>query len=919
MSTSKAIKRAVRYALLTGATMAVALPVNAADDEIIQEVIVTGSLIPMNLEAPGVPVTIMTSSDIAASGVTGDMLDVLTKTVPFFYGGLNIGSDNGNISSGSTNGGSMVSLRNRSTLVLINGRRAAVSPVAASGGFTFTDVSLIPVSAVERVEILADGASATYGADAVGGVVNIIMKDNFDGVQVGGRYGFDDGGDYNERSAYFTAGTSTADTSVTFSAEWKKSDPLIQADRSWGRGIYRTNSFAGSIFDLESDADEVFYFLDPSMNAPDGSLNIPITQAAAAGYSGPLATNAQYFDLADKPTMLLGSERKSAMLVWDHSISNYFGLFGDVLVSNTKSWSQLNAQPVGGVVAADHPFNPFDQDVYVTNRFQAFPRQYETDTTGWRGVVGARGDIVGSWKYEVAANYNRAESTHRNPGLIDANAYFAAVDLAYSDDPEEVAMAYNPFARVQAPGVLESFQGEAWEGYVSRLTSYDAKVYGDLFSLPAGVVRLAVGASTAKESLSFVNDRFSREGLWLQATPSSPFDASMDRQGYYTEARIPIFSPDFNVAGFYALDLSLAGRYETFSTTSSEFVPKFTLRWQPLGETFAVRATYSESFTAPTLFELFGPIGQGFTSNQQLLRYNADGTPRDANADGVQDVDTATQYRAQSGSNVDLDPSSSKNWSIGFDWRPEGALSGLQVNLDYWSIKEEDIVDELDEAIILQSVEALGPNSPYADLVRRGVSAAGELYFGTGAPISAPGEISSAVGDTVWLTNSLINLSGIDQDGLDLKVAYSFDTDSMGTFSAQLISTFLFSYDLKPAPTEPVIKLKGVYHDSYGLFPDYRVFAQLGWAYQNWTAGLNATYLPTLDDVTFGEPFGRVDSYMTWDLRVGYGFSAFGQNLGVSAGVNNRSTRSPCSSSPRVTRAATLRTTIRSAGSSTWS
>lgn len=175
MSTSKAIKRAVRYALLTGATMAVALPVNAADDEIIQEVIVTGSLIPMNLEAPGVPVTIMTSSDIAASGVTGDMLDVLTKTVPFFYGGLNIGSDNGNISSGSTNGGSMVSLRNRSTLVLINGRRAAVSPVAASGGFTFTDVSLIPVSAVERVEILADGASATYGADAVGGVVNIIM------------------------------------------------------------------------------------------------------------------------------------------------------------------------------------------------------------------------------------------------------------------------------------------------------------------------------------------------------------------------------------------------------------------------------------------------------------------------------------------------------------------------------------------------------------------------------------------------------------------------------------------------------------------------------------------------------------------------------------------------------------------------
>ncbi len=877
MLTSKLIKRAVRGALLTGAAAAVAMPVNAADEQVIQEVVVTGSLIPMNLEAPGVPVTVMTSSDIAATGVSGDMLDVLTKSVPFFYGGLNVGSDNGNVASGSTNGGSMISLRNRSTLVLINGRRAAVSPVAASGGFNFTDVSMIPVSAVDRVEILADGASATYGADAVGGVVNMILKDNFEGVQVGGRYGFDKDGEYKERSAYFTAGTNSENTSITFSAEWKKSDPLLQADRDWGRGIYRTNSFAGSIYDPASDADEVFYYLDPSLNAPDGSLNLPITSHDAAGYSGPLATNAGYFDLASKPTMIIGSERTSAMAAFSHTVNNYVEVFGDAMVSSTKSWSQLNAQPVSGVVAADNPNNPFNQAVVVTNRFQAFPRQYETETMGWRGVVGLRGDIAGSWKYEVAADYNRAESDHRNPGLIDSNAYFEAV----------ANNSYNPFAREQAPGVLESFQGEAFESYESRLTSYDAKVYGDLFSLPAGAVRLAVGAQTMKESLSFTNDRNSREGLWLQATPTAPFSASQDREGYYAEALIPVFSPDFNLPGFYALDLSLAGRYETFSTTSGEFVPKVTVRWQPLGESFAVRATYSESFTAPTLFELFGPAGQGFTANQQLLRYNADGTPRDANGDGAQDVDTPTQYRGQSGSNTELDPSTSKNWSVGLDWRPEGALDGMRVTVDYWSISEEDIVDDLDDAIILQSVEALGPASLYADRVRRGVSAAGELYFGTGTPISAPGEISAAVGDTVWLSNPLTNLAGIDQDGLDLKVAYAWDTNSAGTFSAQVISTFLFSYDLKPAAAEPVIDLKGVYHDSYGLFPDYRVFAQFGWTNDTWTAGLNATYIPTLDDATFGEPYASIDSYMTWDLRLGYDFSALGAGVALSVGVNN--------------------------------
>jgi iron complex outermembrane recepter protein len=166
---NKLLSAAVRSVLFTSAVAAAGYPAYVAAQEGVdtelEEVVVTGSLIPQDLNAPGVPVTLMTADQIDSSGVSGDLLDVLNKTQPFFYGGLNIGSDNGNISSGSTNGGSQLALRNRSTLVLINGRRAAVSPVAASGGFNFVDVSMIPVSAVERVEILADGASATYGAD----------------------------------------------------------------------------------------------------------------------------------------------------------------------------------------------------------------------------------------------------------------------------------------------------------------------------------------------------------------------------------------------------------------------------------------------------------------------------------------------------------------------------------------------------------------------------------------------------------------------------------------------------------------------------------------------------------------------------------------------------------------------------------
>jgi len=886
MATNKLVSAAVRSVLFTSAVAAAGFPAYAmaqaaAPAVELEEVIVTGSLIPLDLNAPGVPVSLVSAADIEASGVSGDMLDVLNKTQPFFFGGLNIGSENGNISSGSTNGGSQLALRNRSTLVLINGRRAAVSPVAASGGFNFVDVSMIPVAAVERVEILADGASATYGADAVGGVVNLIMKSDYDGVEVGGRYGFDQWGEYTDRNAYITMGTSTEKTSVTFSAEWKKSDPLVQKDRSWGRGIYRTNSFAGSIFNHLSDEDAVFYYLDPGLNAPDGTLSVPITSPELAGYSGPREVNAFFFDLANKPTMLLAAERKSAVMAWDHEINDKVSLFGDFLVSNTTTQSVLNAQPVGGVVSASNQYNPFDQDVYVTNRFVDFPRVYNNDTTGWRTVFGVRGDIVGSWKYEIAGDWNYSTSNFRNQGLIDTAAYNAAV----------ASGAYNPFARQQAPGVLESFQGNAFRDYTSSLYAYDVKVYGDLFQLPAGAVQLAVGAATAEEKLTYNNDRNDQTGGWLQATPTLPFSAKAQRQGYFAEVRVPVFSEANAVPGFYALDLSVAGRQEVYDTTDDPFVPKYSFRWQPFGETFAINGSYSESFTAPTLYELFGPIGSGFTSSLQLFRYDENGVP-----DGTREA--PTQYRSQSGSNTELDPSESKNWSVGIDWKPEGAMQGFELSVDYWSIEEEDIVGTLPSSIVLQSVEALGTASPYASYVKFGVSAAGETYFGTGDPVTAPGQITSSIGQNVWLSNSNINLASIEQDGLDLRVAYAYETATMGTFSGSLTSTFLFNYDTLPVPTEPVIELAGTYHDDYGLFPDYRAFLQFGWTMGAWTAGINGTYLPSGDDATGQEPpYVEFDSYMSWDVRVGYDFTDSGitglSGLKIAGGVNNVTDEEP--------------------------
>ncbi|MBX3738086.1 MAG: TonB-dependent receptor [Candidatus Didemnitutus sp.] len=854
-------------------------PADAAKDDTVKldKFVVTGSLIPIAADTPAVPITVMTANDIANSGLGNDLTDVMKKINPFFFGRANLGEDNGNTRAGGTNGASTVSLRNRSTLVLINGRRAAISPVAAAGGGTFVDVSLIPISAVERIEVLNDGASATYGTDAVSGVVNIILKTNFRGVETGGGYTWSpNASNRATRRAFTTFGIGNEKTQVTVSAEWRSSDPLYQFERPWGKNQFRTASFAGVI---SGDGGATFYYLKPGLNAPPQNLDLSLADLVAQGiYTGPYDASqiVSFFDLSQKATMAIKTIRRSGSIALQHQLTSNVTAFADMLVTNSYTMSSLNAQPVTGNVVGSNANNPTAITLSVRNRFVDFPRLRDSNTLGLRSVFGLKGSLGNTWTWEAGVGLNRSTQHLAQQNLIDTNAYNAAVANG----------TYNPFARVQAAGVIEQLEGNGYQDFVSQLISFDVRASGEIFQLPAGALQLGLGAETRSERTSMVNDRNDRLGLWLQATPTLPFSAKQSVDGFSAELRIPVFGGNFTLPGFKTLEIGLAGRKELYTSTTDPFVPKYSVRWMPFNDEFVIRGTYGESFTAPTLFSLFGPSNSGFTNSLIINRYDSSGN--------LIGPSNQRQYRSRGGSNPNLIPSQSRNWTAGFVWSPR-ALKGFSLTVDWFNIDERDLVGTVPSTTILQSVEQFGPASPYANQIRLGTSVAGENHFEDGARVTGPGQITSGASDAVWLTNPALNIAGTWQDGADVRLDYHYDTKTKGRFNVSVSGTYIHSYVIQNLPTTAPFDFAGSFSGT-STYPTWRTFTQLEWTYQNWILGASQTLIPSIDDQG-GVTVSKVGSYQSYDFRASYSFKSWSnrwlQGLRLTVGVNNAFDRDP--------------------------
>lgn len=811
---------------------------------------VTGSSIPTAEEYGPSPVDTLTTKTIERAATT-DVLEILRKSSPVFSGGNNLGSSNANIAGNSTLGGSQIAIRDLPSLVLLDGRRIADSSAAAAGGLTFTDVNLIPSSLIERIEVLKDGGSAIYGSDAVGGVVNIILKKDFEGLEGGYRYGFAEKNDkeghrISDQEAYGIFGATSEKSRVVVGLQYSETDPIYTRDRSIGVPSFGTTSYPGIILDttVGSPLRGQAYQLNSGVTTPGAGTGLANYTAVADPTLG--------FDLSQATTATLEQRRFSIYSNAEYDILDNKALtaFADIIYAHNYSRSQLNAQPASvstTSLSEDNPFNPFGSDSVntysVRTRFVTDPRVFETDVDFYRVVAGLKGDLFdGKLHYETAANVSENRLDYKTSNLI--------IDQAYNDAIANGEL--DPFSTAPpSADVLSQVLGDKNDTFKSGQTIYDLRLYGYPIELPAGQLGVAGGFEYIKSTLKASTG----PAIFQGDVPNFPIDVSREVTAVYGEVNIPLIGGDLTYPGFYSLNANVAFRAEHYSDTGDSGVPKFGITYQPVKDVL-FRATYSESYLAPTLFDLFGPSGSGFTDPISLP--------------GFQDE----QAQQISGSNPDLDPATSTNWGVGVVITPRWVPS-LTVSFDYFNIDYKDVVGTVGAQTIAQSVQALGTASPYYQFVHVGSP--------NGPGVTGPNQLGGALSDTFIDVNNQ-NLGGNKIEGFDWAANYRLDLASAGALTLGAQGVYYLKYLQQDLPTDPWTDIKGTdFGTSIGqsYLPQWKVTSFIDYEWQGITWSLSFNYAPEtinanstsiVDYPLVAGSLPKIDEYYTFDTFISYEF-----------------------------------------------
>lgn len=814
----------------------------------IEDIVVTGSLLRGVADGPS-PVVTVTRDEIDRRGHA--TVAQALAALPQNFGGtaneaaMGNGGDRTGTNSFYASGVNLRGLGSDATLVLVNGRR--LSGTGNKGDFA--DVSTIPTAAIARVDVLLDGASALYGADAVGGVVNIILRDDYDGAETRFRVGSTWDGTSEEVQLGQTVGRRWATGSVMAAYEYYDRTRLPVSARS-----------------RAGDADLRAYGGDDRRRIFSNPGNIVVFDNAVGGYVPTHAIPPGQDGVGLQPTDFLAGQgnlynhreglnvlphqrRHSLYAALNQKIGDRASLSADLRYGLRDYQTASQGMATTFTVTSANPF--FVSPTGASSHIIAynFGRDLGNIIIDGRAEslgasLGTRIDLVGDWRFDAYVAYAEERGEVLNSRMLNSTFLREALG-AVADNPVTAYSAsrdgfFNPFAdgSNSSPAAL-AFIGSGWSAGEGGTTvsSANALVDGTLLQLPGGAVKLAVGAAFRRETFERQDSSFT-SGV----TPSIGARAAFDRQvaSAFAEVRIPLFGADNRRAGFERLELSAAARFEDYSDAGQTTSPKIGVLWRP-HEDLILRANYGESFRAPALRELHDAADQSPTF---LMR-------------GSQQVLTEILY----GGNLDLEPEQARTWTVGGDYRPS-ALPGLRLGLNLFRI---DFDNQIGQPAFTALTTAL-TNPALSAFVRlidpvNNAQDRADMQALLDLPTTALADLFPAEAYGAIVDARFVNTSSVRLEGVDANLGYEFDLGDHA-FDVDANLTYLDRFDTRATPTAPV--QSGI--NSPNLPVDLRGRASLGWRRADWGASAAVNYVDGYPDIT-GRPIG---SWTTADVQLRY-------------------------------------------------
>ena len=794
----------------------------AADAPPAGEIVVTGSR--LRVQAPvGSAITSLGRAEINDSGrVT---LDRAIKELPQVFD-LGVSENSRGQSGGAGNivYGNSINLRGigaNATLILIDGHRVVNNSRS-------TDPSVLPTLGVERVEIVADGASAIYGSDAIAGVVNLIPRRTLNGAEAFGRAGVSDDGIYHEYALGAAVGKKWSRGQVMLAYEHVEKTNL----NGDSRGFFTSNQtpFGGNDYSLTRCAPGTIRTTTAGVVT---SYAIPgsVTQATAASLipgTSNRCSDAQGQDLI--PKQKYDSVNGTATF----ELTDWLTVFADGFYSKrtferlpgyasaTLTVPQTNAffvRPAGFAGTSYALDYNFRGDV---------PRNLQTGSgESWQITPGIRVKLPHDFQFEALVNKGRTSDT----SLTTIGVGNAALNAALaSSNP---ATAFDPYGlgRTSATTLAGIFNQISNDPTIGHFTGYEARLNGGLFSLPGGQVKLALGY----EGQEFRVDLGTARGAPTTPLVFRTFGRRVDSA--YAELLIPIFGPGNAIRGFQKLEIDAAVRYDSYSDVGKTTNPKVGVTWTPV-DGLVLRGSYGTSFRAPTLPQIYGNSNQLFVQNYQNP---AGGAP----IVGV----------ARSGGNLGLSPETATTYSFGADFEPVRNLkfSATYFNVDY----KNQVIALLSDLAVLTRLSQFNGTG----LILQGTDAATAISTLVSQGLAVAGVLPAT--PTLFVDGRSQNLGRSITRGIDFTANYRMETRRAGTFAFNLSGTYLTGFKTAQTPSAPFVNQLNLIFQPL----KFKMRAGVNWDKGPVGIGLRATHIGGYTNIAI-TPNQQVKSYTPVDLNL---------------------------------------------------